>query len=327
MLYGMRLIRSLWLTAILGGISVGCHAQAIVGDMFASDASVHGSIRFASGGTQIQSGSSLTAGDAAAILHLRRGGDIRICPKTTVSVVASPNGHDILWGMNIGAIEADFALPASADTLITPDFRILLSGPGIFHFAISSNSEGDTCIRALPRDTASLIVSELNGDGTYQVQPNVQILFRKGKIANASSFIPPSCGCPPAVETVLQAQAQSPEPAPAAAPNAVNSSPPLLLPVPDKPSLPPRAVPSEMAHLQMDAPFVYRAGDPEQELSTVAARLRLTSGAAFPDATVLPPAPKAEPTVVAVKSGKASQKKEKRGFLGALGSFFARIFK
>ena len=182
----MRLTH-IFLGASLVAVTAICgHAQAVIGEMFASDASVRGSVLFASGGTQIQSGSSVTAGDAAAVLKLRRGGEVRVCPKTGVSVAASPNGRDLLWGMNSGSIEAHFTLSASSDTVMTPDFRILLSGPGIFHFAISADAKGNTCVKALPENTASLIVSELNGDGTYQVKPNVQVVFQNGSVANAS---------------------------------------------------------------------------------------------------------------------------------------------
>ena len=193
-----------------GGSICAARAQAVIGEMFASDASVRGSVLFASGGTQIQSGSSVTAGDAAAVLKLRRGGEVRVCPRTDVSVASSPNGRDLLWSMNSGSIEAHFTLSASSDTVMTPDFRILLSGPGIFHFAISADARGNTCVRALPQNTASLIVSELNGDGTYQVKPNVQVVFQNGTVANASPLVPPDCGCPAPVAPVLKAE-QKPE--------------------------------------------------------------------------------------------------------------------
>ena len=176
--------------------SLACHAQAVVGEMFASDASVRGSVLFASGGTQIQSGSSVTAGDAAALLKLRRGGEVRMCPKTTLSVTSPSNGRNLLSEMNTGSIEAHLRCRLS-DTVMTPDFRIMLAGPGTFHFAISANANGNACVQALPPNTASLIVSEVNGDGTYQVKPNEQVLFQNGTVANASPLVPPDCGCPP----------------------------------------------------------------------------------------------------------------------------------
>jgi hypothetical protein len=326
----MRFLHILMVPAMLVTVSVGSHAQAVVGEMFASDASVRGSVLFASGGTQIQSGSSVTAGDAAAVLRLRRGGEVRVCPRTGVSVAASPNGRDLLWGMNSGAIEAHFSLAASADTVMTPDFRILLSGPGIFHFAISADTQGNTCVRALPQNTASLIVAELNGDGTYQVKPNVQLLFRNGKVADPSPLIPADCGCPAPVEPVMRAEAQKPEPKQEVVASA-GPAPSLPYPAKSTNQLPSAVAlpPDEKTHLEMEAPFVYKAGDPDQELFYAAARLRLTSGTTLPGATVLgPPRPQAEPEKpVAVAAAQPAKPKEKKGFFGKVGSFFSKIFK
>jgi hypothetical protein len=306
---------------------VPCCAQAVVGEMFASDASVHGSVLFASGGTQIQSGSSVTSGDAAAVLKLRRGGEMKVCPKTSVSVAASPNGRDLLWGMNSGAVEAHFTLSASADTVMTPDFRILLSGPGIFDFAISADSRGDMCVRSLPQNTASVIVTEINGDGTYQVKPNVQLVFRNGSVADPSPLIPPDCGCPEPRIQVQTAEAKKPEPQPQSNPTLAATAPELPSMAPN-PNLPPRPVPSEMAHLEMEAPFVYQAGNPDLELDYVAARLRLTSGAELPKASVLPPPePKVELPALTRSVVPEAKPKEKKGFFGKVGGFFSRIFK
>ena len=328
--------------SLMAGMAGVCHAQAVVGEMFASDASVRGSVLFASGGTQIQSGSSVTAGDAAAVLKLRRGGEVRVCPKTNVSVAASPNGRDLLWGMNSGSIEAHFTLSASADTVMTPDFRILLSGPGIFHFAISADNRGNTCVKSLAENTASLIVSELNGDGTYQVKPNVQVVFKSGSVADPSPLVPPECGCPPPKEApVLQAKKGS-SPEVVVDPNAkaldLNDKAVVdeerLLPLPTKPTNPlPPAVgfgPDGQKHLEMEAPFVYEAGNPDMELNYVAARLRLTQGSSLPSAAVLgPPTATAEPqkTATSAPVAEAAKPKEKKGLFSKMGGFFSRIFK
>jgi hypothetical protein len=185
---------------------------------------------------------------------------------------------------------------------MTPDFRILLAGPGIFHFAISSDSEGNACVRALPQDSASLIVTELNGDGTYQVKPNVQVLFKHGSVANPTPLVPPDCGCPAPPPPVQVASTKPPEPPP-----AKELEKPLLA----------------STHMEMEAPLVFQAGSQEEEMEYAVARLRLTEGLPFADRVVLPPPP--SPPITAAAKAPISQ--EKKGVFRKMRSFFASVFK
>ena len=157
-------------------------------------------------GSRVASGSSITAGGETAILRLTRGGEVRVCPGTTVSVSTSSNGQDLMLGMSRGAMETHYGLAESVDSVLTPDFRIVLPGPGEFNLAISSDSHGDTCVGSLRGSTSSAVIAELLGNGTYEIKPEQEVVFRHGRLDAAETAVT-SCGCPPPQEPVLRAEA------------------------------------------------------------------------------------------------------------------------
>ena len=215
-------------------------------------------------GSRVASGSSITAGEETAILRLTRGGEVQVCPGTTVSVSTSSSGQDLMLGMSTGALETHYVLENSVDSVLTPDFRVVLPGPGQFNLAVGADSRGNTCVASLPGSTSSAVVAELLGSGTFEIKPNQQVLFRQGRLDSVEN--PPTyCGCPPPREPVLRAsvdasQVQA-EPKPGEKMQLSNSNDPQPSDAP--PSLSPTAntdpaANAKPAKVEMDSALVFR---------------------------------------------------------------------
>jgi len=306
-----------------------------LGMLYAADASVQGSVIFAAGGMRVMSGASVVAGEDTALLRLARGGEVRFCPRTTASVSSAPPNRNLMVGMSNGALEVNYTLATSADALVTPDFRILLEGPGTFHFAVKADSKGNTCVRALPGNTSAAIVTELMGDESYTVGNTAEAFFHNGHIAQRDDLAPADCGCPapPPVIRVNNTPAPTPVASEAAKPPSVEAIRVLTneeiarLRVQEE-ALAEAAAPVNLPpeiHVEMESPFIYRAQDIPPSPLELVSRLHIGHVPRFRQEVVLePPRPEwPEPVPIAPARPQIAQKK---GVFTRIGSFFAAIF-
>jgi len=317
-------LQRLVLSAVLAVLAMptAAVAQQAIGELYATDASVKGSVLLAGSGTSVLSGSSIQAGAQSATLKLERGGNVLVCEGTKLSVTSSQTGRELLLSLNSGNLELNYPLGTEADTLLTPDLRLILPGPGTVHAAVRVTPQGDTCVQSLPGNVSAITISETIGEATYQVKPDEAVVFKAGHLSEASRAFE-NCGCPrPA--PIREAKAMPPPP-PAAQPEAtkpVAAAGPAIAPPGPAPVLAAPAPPDQ--HVAVEAPFIFHGSDPVPDLGPNVAILRLENNKVVQlEPTVLPPA---KTSKQAAKDNAQVAKRESHGFFAKVGAFFASIF-
>jgi hypothetical protein len=319
-----------WLMAkkrvLLLGLALASTAQAqeqkAIGEVFSGDARVRGSVVLTAQGTHVMSGSQVSAGEGAALLKLARGGQVRICPRTNLSLSSDASGRSLSLGLDTGSMELDYTLTGAADSLMTPDFRLQLISPGSFHLAISVRPSGDTCLRSLAGNDAAVFVAEMMGNDSYQLSPGKNVLFVGGKISGATQA-PEVCGCPeirlperrapPTEVAAAVSEAPSLKAPPADAPPATLPATAAAGPAAESPA---KAEQATEAHMEVDSGFLYRGDAAAQDIYGSVSRLSLSTDSSKLALALLPQV--SGPAAIPVTPEK------KTGFMHWLGRLFSR---
>ena len=305
-------------------------AQNSIGEVFSTDASVRGSVALSKSGARVLSGSQVSAGDGVALLKLERGGEVRICPKTNLSLSTDQSGNALVLGLNAGAMELNYSLSSAADSLITPDFRLQLISPGSFHLAISVAGSGDTCMRTLPGNDASVFIAEMMGGGAYQLSPGRSVMFRAGKISGATDA-PASCGCPDVKAELPEAapsnQTDTLTPAQLSKQLASDLAAQLATQFESQAAAQSQAAPPSASteaavqgepHLKIESSFVYRGSEAAEDYYATVARLSLSTDDSGLAKALLPQVSPPEPII--------TPPDKKAGRLQRMGGFLRRMF-
>lgn len=179
---------------------------------------VTGALEVASGKAIIAASGSVTSGSRTTDVVLPRRGTLRVCASTTVHLAADTSVPasgfpGLLMAMDHGAVELSFAnTPGrNADVLMTPDFRILIGGPGASEVKVRFGRQGDTCVDnsgapsggSMPlgwnsgKDAPYVVVQSLFEAGLYRVQPGQRVMFQHGSLQEVVDNEKEPCGCPP----------------------------------------------------------------------------------------------------------------------------------
>jgi hypothetical protein len=260
-------------------------------------AEVTGGLLVHNGRAFIASSAVITSGDRTTHVTLPYRGTLSVCASTTVklaadSSVTTADAPGLLMALDHGAVEASFVTGQITDALLTPDFRILIGGPGPAEVKVRLGPNGDTCVDNAGVGTPPVQVSSVFDDGTYRVQPGQRVMFQHGSVREVVDQEKEPCGCP-------------------APPAAESNDFPLAQSEGLAPILHPAAPVGQVGHApETTGALVYNAAKPAEAAPAPAAPEPVAPPVAAP---ATPPAPPPAP-------------KKKRGFFRAVGHFFRVVF-
>ena len=237
-------------------------AQQPIGRTTATEVQVSGAVDISHGETMLGNGSAITAGKQAVKITLQRGGELRLCSTSTVHLsrdrsIEDPGSSALMMALDRGAIEANYDVGKYSDVLLTPDLRILISGPGQAQLSIRVNTQGDTCVDNHGPGAPYVTVSSQMEGGAYRVLPDQRVNFEHGSLNEVVDHEPEPCGCPPMPATSVASGGPSSTPADTAFPIAESEG---LAAPPPPPTAP--AVPAGQTHAQVTVPLTYNGEKP-----------------------------------------------------------------
>jgi len=301
-------------------------AQQPIGRTSAAEVKVSGAVDISHGETLLGNGSEITAGDQVVKIALQRGGELRLCSTSSVHLskdnsIADPASTALMMALDHGAIEARYTVGKYSDVLLTPDLRILISGPGEAQLSVRVNASGDTCIDNHGASAPYVTVSSEFEGGAYRVLADQRVSFQHGSLREVVDNEPEPCGCPatPAI-SVASSGATGGNPAKPGQPVGGPSSTPAdtAFPIAESEGLapPPKPtpVPAKETHAQVTVPLTYNGENPTPapQASPPAAAAPAAGPAPQPEVAAAPPPP--------------VQAKQQGGLFHRIGHLFARIF-
>jgi hypothetical protein len=323
----MTLSRIFQIAALLAAGAAVYAQQVPIAYVPAAGVTVSGSLSVADGKVSIGNNGTIQAGDSTAMVKLARGGDLRVCASTEVHLSrdTSVQGADsaLMIAMDRGALEASYVPGKYSDVLLTPDLRILISGPGTADLKIRVNKQGDTCLDNHGANAPYVTVTSQFEGGVYRVQPNQRVMFEHGSLQQVVDNEAEPCGCPAAAPPVLVANSAKPQPgktaAVAANPFPLARSEGLKGPEPE-PTEP--VVPVGVAHAEVAAPIAYdAAATPNPEAPGAAGK-----APAVLDEARISAGLQTESQMVNAEIAPVKAVKPHRGFFRSIGHFLKNIF-